>query len=148
MTIPAPAFYCEETFQRADSWSAGIREEIASRCHFSKQQGFQEDWEEFEWLNFAGNSLNVLCPSPQCLCGNDLGMWTAMSWFSTKTLITIKPQPWQTFTAIFPKSAIVGSGFLSIHFETTNSLSCQPLSFWNLYLDQLEVRLGALGSRC
>lgn len=100
-------------------------------------------------LNVAGNSLNALCPSPQCLHRNDLGIQAAMSWFRTKILIIVKPLHSQIFPVIFTEtSAITDIQFFTIHTEPAYGFPGQPFSLWNLYLDQLEIRSCALGSRC
>lgn len=118
------------TFQRADNWSSGIWKKNIKLVLLIHMWGFQED-QKFVRLNIAGNSLNAFCPSPQCLCRNDLEIQAAMSWFRTKTLITIKPLPWQTFPVIFMKtSAITGTQASQFSQKTTLWFSGQSFSFW------------------
>lgn len=148
MKIPAPVLYWKEHFKglTTDPQESERKYQIGVTYPHVRLPGRQE---EFVRFNIAGNSLNAFCPSPPCLHRNDLGILAAMFWFRTKILITIKPLSWQTLPVIFIKiSAVTGTRFLTILTESLYVFSGQPLSFWNVHLDQLEIQCGALGSRC
>lgn len=78
MTIPAPVLYRKGHFKEltTDPQESERKYQVGVTYPQVRLPGRPG---EFVRLNIAGNSLNAFCPSPQCLCRNDLGIPAAMS---------------------------------------------------------------------